>query len=369
MNHWYSVGVKLSNYFFFVQVYNYNFSYSSNYSLAAALISKVTSVSFRQHGQELQMHELQTPIQVSLKAEVDNYSTMTSNKTLVCRKTFKKDSGRWSSQGIIGSELQTKKNAHGISYHVCHLYYPTSLSLVLIENPTAALPMYTSIPQTLSLMQNARYIPYAFLILFIHILVCLTAWFQIIWKEILAWKTREINRMRVERTVQAGRSLKHLQASSVAGQLESDLNFPIPALLHSRIIAGQHGDQEAIFILWLNKRLCRWHYLYTCYWREDGQTNPLHRAMNFISLIISAFAVNCQFLSAINLNTSHWYISSFQTALVLCPLAQILPAIFRAISSENQILEQKKAANSQLISKGAIHSSSAAFGKTRVKHL
>jgi len=174
--------------------------------------------------------------------------------------------------------------------------------------------------------------------------------------------------MRVERqSVQTGQSLKHLQVSSVAGQ--SDQNFPIPALLHSRIIAGQHQDQEAIFVLWLHKSLCQWHYLYTCYWREDDQINSLHRAMSFISLMIAAFAVNCPLLSAINLSTSHWYVVSLQTALVLCPLAQILPAVFRAISSENQKLELKKSAKPQLMSRPAIPSSSAAFGKTRVKHL
>ena len=313
------------------------------------------------------MYQLQTPIQVALSAEANNYTTVT-NKSLVCCRTFNKNSGRWSSQGIIGSELQKQQDADGIFYHVCHVYHATSLSLVLIENPTATLPLYLSIPHTLLLTQNAQDLPCAFLVLFFHFLVCLIVWFQIMKKEILLWKTREINKMRVERqSAQKGQSLKHMQVSSIAGQ--SDHNFPIPALLHSSIIAGQHQDKEAIFVLWLHKSLCRWHYLYTSYWREDDPINTLHRAMSFVSLMIAAFAVNCPLLSAINLSTSHWYIASLQTALVLCPLAQILPAIFRAISSENQMLDQKKSAKPQLMTRPAIPSSSLAFGKTRVKHL
>ena len=155
----------------FGQVFNYNFSYNSNYSLAAALVSRVTSINLRQMNDYLRYLKLESPFEIAILQEnhLPGYENFViNNTTLVCCKLFDGQTGRWISQGVINSGKVKYVEERVGSWHVCLAYLTASFSLVLIENPTASLPIYQSWPGLSELINYNANSLYPFFIIFVQ---------------------------------------------------------------------------------------------------------------------------------------------------------------------------------------------------------
>ena len=359
----------------FGQVFNYNFSYNSNYSLAAALVSRVTSINLRQMNDYLRYLELEIPFEIAILQEnhLPGYENFViNNTTLVCCKLFDGQTGRWISQGVINSGKVKYVEERVGSWHVCLAYLTASFSLVLIENPTASLPIYQSWPSLSELINYNANSLYPFFIIFVHLIICTVVFMQFSSKAALEWRDREINAMLIEGQPQFEAGGKNVDHSS-KGVIHNFISFPIPILLHSKVIAGHFYDEARVFGLHLHKCLCCWHYLYAWFILELDGIQFLQRSSSLISLSIASFTINCYFLSQTDVGPSNWYFAMFKTAVILCPLAQVFPVVFRKVSKgphlSESILRYNKIQPSPAVFQENIPSNGTSIGRTRIKHL
>lgn len=368
-------------------MYNYNFSYRNNYSLAAALASKVTSVKFRQMDEFLPFYSLVTPLEVAI-LEIDqvpgyNY-TWTGNFAVICCKQFNEDTGRWSSQGILNSGRIEYFDYTELPWHICLTFEPASLSIIRVENPTAFIPLYQPTLLVLELANFDQNTLCPFFVVFFHILLLIFLSVKYILREAEDWKQREIAALTLERQISnysagglnppAANSLSEVPSRKLRSRPYFD--FPVPILLHSKILAGQHQNDNSIFAMSFDKSFGRWHYLYTYFRKEEVDVGFVNRSLSFVSLTLLTFSINCTFLSHIDMTTANWYYSLFKTALVLSPLAQVFPWMFRTIlhsqKSNTFKPELRHGLQSARVSPEDVtilQSSSSALGKSRLKYL
>jgi len=124
-----------------VQTYDYNYSYMSNYSVSARVVSDVTSMEVRQYDHVMHLFALETPFKLNMTVRQGRRSGLHFNDdTIVVCRSFDDRIGRWSSRGtlLIGPVEDPAAGMSGV--HTCIIFFVSNFSLVLVEKPYESLP-------------------------------------------------------------------------------------------------------------------------------------------------------------------------------------------------------------------------------------
>eukprot|EP00960_Hanusia_phi_P065065 765988-Hanusia_phi.AAC.12 len=321
-------GLKFISTVSFVTKYNYNFSYLTNYSMSLRLLSDVSQLIFRQEDRSLCLKFLRTPLLT--KFYLSEAFSDAQPHTVVACKVWNSSLQRWSSEGTLNSgELQG-------NHVVCLNFLAGSFSLAEIQNPVRRMKNYFPGIAVYAVKQHTT----QNLISFFSIIFCLLLMsFAFIVERVQKmnrWKKNEIDRhsakyMRIEQ----GTQLAH--KSSLL-----DRTFPIYGLMHSKILASKSCDSRAAYYLVQMKCWKRFHYLFSVVSNRDD-LGIVERFLCFLcvfgtifmcsAMAYSGLNVDGSYLPSLNLPVRRWYMSVVMIGVIIAPLSQFFPFLFRVFKA------------------------------------
>lgn len=182
-----------------VEVYDWESSYMSNYSMRAALVSRTASLLLRQRDRDVAVFESSTPLLINASILQHGYDTNSDQELVVCR-SWDRDRARWSTRGVIhngqmqGAALGFK--GRGAS-HVCAAYFTGDFTLVLQETP-ARYRLVNVSGVDLDEVHEAGYFNlsvFAFFMLTLLTYAGVSLWNFLKWLE--EWRVTEVDRLKV----------------------------------------------------------------------------------------------------------------------------------------------------------------------------
>ena len=333
-------------------VYDYNYSYMSNYTLSAALVSDVTSLEVRQYDHVMRLFALDSPFQLNMTVQSKRRSaTLTNDQNLVVCRSWDGSTGRWSSRGSMVDSIQVEDpfmvpaDRDGLTS--CIIFFVANFSLVMVEKPFETISVQAGdYANPLYLAENSPdslvcalglfwlFCCYCFLVV-----VRFRGWLKVWHHEQVGSRSRR------------NEYLISMSNPSLRGRLnENDdapiiqpFYYPIIALAHSQVIAAHAVSKRLVWRIHFWGSFRKWHYLYAMVTGQD-EISRLARITSLFCLVMLSFAINACTISGATINGKHsliqtedsvpsrWWQEAIKAVLVLFPMAQVLPAIFRMIS-------------------------------------
>ena len=333
-----------------VMTYDYNYSYMKNYSVAAALVSDVTSIEVRQYDHVMRLFALDTPLQLNMTVQKERRSSFSNNdQTIVVCRSWDDRVGRWSSRGTLLAGLVEDPVTGGMDgVHSCEIFFVSNFSLVLVEKPYESIPTVYANSSTWALNQNvpdslvcASGLAFIFMCYCILVFLRFRGWLKIWHKEEAGKRTR------------MNEYLISLSNPLLRGKQTDDrpviqpFYYPIVGLLNSRVISAHAVARQLLYRIHLYSNLARWHYLYAMVTGHD-EISRFARITSFFCLVMFSFALNACTISGATFNGAssliqtkdmvpqRWWYEAIKAVLVIFPIAQVLPAFFRLISMRHE---------------------------------
>ena len=333
-----------------VQAYDYNFSYMTNYSVAAALVSDVTSVEVRQYDHVMRLFALDTPLQLNLTVERERQSSFgRNNETIVVCRSWDYRIGRWSPRGtLLAGLVEDWETGQMGGVHSCQIFFVSNFSLVVVEKPYESIPrVYTNLSMWV-LRENvpdslvcASGLAFLFMCYCVLVFLRFRGWLRV-WHKEEAGKRKRMNEFLIS-----------LSNPLLRGKQTDDrpviqpFYYPIVGLFNSRVISAHAVAVRLLYRIHLYSSFARWHYLYAMISGHD-EISRFARITCFFCLVMVSFALNACTISGATFNgvgsliqtkdmvPQRWWYEAIKAVLVIFPLAQVLPAVFRLISMRHE---------------------------------
>ena len=333
-----------------VGTYDHEYSYMTNYSVSAALVSDVTSMEVRQYDHVMRLFALETPLQLNLTVQPERRSGFTTNdQTMVVCRSWDDSIGRWSPKGtLLAGSIEDPEAEDRTGVHSCQIFFVANFSLVVVEKPSDGIE---TVMANLSMWRLSENTPDSLVcvtgLVFIFMCYCLVVvlrfrgWLKVWHKEETGKRTR-MNEYFISLSNPLLRGRKTDDRPII-----QPFYYPIVGLFNSRVIAAHTIARNLLYRIHFYNSLARWHYLYSIITGHD-EISRFARLTIFFCLVMFSFALNACTISGATFNgvgsliqtpdsvPSRWWFEAIKGMLVIFPIAQVLPAFFRMISMRHE---------------------------------